>query len=864
MKKLLFSTTALALVAPLTAYAADAPATPDAPVAPDIIVTGTRTTGTHAADSAAPIQLVGTAAIQSVGQQDLTQVLAQSLPSLNFRAFGGDTANLTVSAALRGISPNDTLVLINGKRRHFTSNLSVLSGSPYTGSATTDLSFIPTTSIGHIEVLTDGAAAQYGSDAIAGVVNIIMKNADHGGSLTMTGGQYYKGDGSTFSAAFNMGFKLPGDGFLNITEEYKYHDFSQRGACDYRFFNPDCTLASTLRGNASGQSYNVDIAGIQSNKFYPNNNTINGDAHYTVVNTFVNAGTHLSDSVEAYAFGNYSERRARSYENYRTASVASAKDSNGDTVYALPSGFNPLEALRETDFSATGGLKGDVSGWKWDLSSTYGRDYSSIYTLDSANTGLYSAAQAQSATPVKPQRNFYDGALSNAELAVNLDLTKDFDVGFAKPLSVSAGSEYRRDTYKTITGEPASYLDGGPQSYPGFSPTDGGSNSRSVIAGYVDFAANPVEALHVDVAGRYEHYSEFGSVGSGKGTVRYDFTPMFALRGTFSNGFRAPTLAEEYYSSVNVGPGSTFGQFPANSPSSSSLGFGRLKPEKSTNISFGFVAHPAPKLQLTVDAYQIKIKNRIVNTTAFATEGTGAGATPGNPYNLNIVSPAVYNALAGRGVSLADASSYSGINIFTNGADTRTRGVEGTANYSSDFGEFGRVDWSLGANYNDTKVTNVRAVPPAVYVAGINYELLNTNGVDALSTATPRVKIIGNALWTFGKLSLNLRETFYGSTSEYTSFDGTGDPGANGRTLLHTGFTGISDINVGYKITSMVRLDFGANNLFNIKAPTMPNAVHGVNDIRPADGSKVYNAPLSQTPWGINGGYYYAKATLAF
>jgi iron complex outermembrane receptor protein len=659
MKTILFCTTALALVAPLAAHAQDAPApaTTDVTTAPDIIVTGTRTTGTHAADSAAPIQLVGSAAIQSVGQQDLTQVLAQSLPSLNFRAFGGDTANLTMSAALRGISPNDTLVLINGHRRHFTSNLSVLGGSPYTGSATVDLSFIPTTSIGHIEVLTDGAAAQYGSDAIAGVVNIIMKNADHGGSFTMTGGEYYKGDGETFSAAFNMGFKLPGDGFLNITQEYKYHDFSQRGACDYRFFNPDCTIASTLRGNAAGQSYNVDIAGIQSNKFYPNNNTINGDAHYIVNNTFVNAGTHLSDSVEAYAFGNFSERRARSYENYRTASVATGTTSTGDTVYALPSGFNPLEALRETDFSVTGGLKGDVSGWKWDLSSTYGRDYSSLYTLDSANTGLYAAAQALSPTAIMPQRNFYDGALSNAEWTVDLDLDKDFDVGMAKPLTVSAGAEYRRGTYKTISGEPGSYLDGGPQSYPGFSPTDGGSNSRKVIAGYVDFAVDPVQSLHVDIAGRYEHYSEFGSVGSGKFNARYDFTPAFALRGTFSNGFRAPTLAEEYYSSVNVGPGTTFGQFPADSASSTSLGFGRLKPEKSTNISFGFVAHPAPKVQLTVDAYQIKITNRIINTTAFGTIGT-AEAGPGNPYGLNIVSQAVYNALAGRGVSLADASAY--------------------------------------------------------------------------------------------------------------------------------------------------------------------------------------------------------------
>ena len=228
MKTFLFTTTALALVAPVGAYAAEAPApaaeTPA--VAPDIIVTGTRTTGTRAADSSAPIELIGASSIANVGQQDLTQVLAQSLPSLNFQAFGGDTANLTLTAALRGISPNDTLVLINGKRRHTTSNLAVLGGSPYSGSAAVDLSFVPTAEIGHIEILTDGAAAQYGSDAIAGVINIITKNADHGGSIAVTGGSDYQHGGETAGASANFGFKLGEKGFFNVTGEYKFHNFT--------------------------------------------------------------------------------------------------------------------------------------------------------------------------------------------------------------------------------------------------------------------------------------------------------------------------------------------------------------------------------------------------------------------------------------------------------------------------------------------------------------------------------------------------------------------------------------------------------------------------------------------------------------
>ncbi len=240
MKHYLLATSALVMALPSVAYAADQEPSGE------IIVTGTRQTGMKAADSAAPIQLIGAQALQSVGQQDLTQVLAQSLPSLNFQGFGGDTANLTLSAALRGISPNDTLVLINGKRRHTTANLAVLGGSPYSGSATTDLSFIPTGAISRIEVLQDGAAAQYGSDAIAGVVNIITKNADHGGTLSVTGGSNYQDGGKTASASANIGFGLGDKGFVNVTAEYKFHDYTQHGTYDRR---PAASSTRTVRSS---------------------------------------------------------------------------------------------------------------------------------------------------------------------------------------------------------------------------------------------------------------------------------------------------------------------------------------------------------------------------------------------------------------------------------------------------------------------------------------------------------------------------------------------------------------------------------------------------------------------------------------
>lgn len=844
MKSVLFTTTALALVAPVAAYAADAPAPAAAattPAGPDIIVTGTRTTGTRAADSSAPIELVGASTIANVGQPDLTQVLAQSLPSLNFNAFGGDTANLTLSAALRGISPNDTLVLINGKRRHTTANLAVLGGSPYSGSATTDLSFVPTASIGHIEVLQDGAAAQYGSDAIAGVINIITKNADHGGSISATGGSNYEHGGETAQASANFGFKLGDKGFVNVTGEYKFHNFTQHGQYDRRFFDSNGNLTTTNP---------VDIAGLQATPGYPNVNTINGDARYSIYNLSFNAGYDLGDGVQLYAFGSYGNRDAKSYENYRKATKVSGTPKGSETkYYPLPAGFRPQESIREEDFSLTTGLKGDIEKWHYDLSLTYGRDAVALYTLDSANPVIFSQLQAASATPLTDlQRNFYDGQLTNSEWVGNIDISKDFEVGLAKPLTFAFGGEWRHGTYSITKGEYTSYAYGGAQSYPGFAPTDAGTNSRTGWAGYADIAVDPVAGLHLDLAGRYEHYSDFGSVTTGKFNARYDFSPEFGIRGTVSNGFRAPTLAEEFYSSVNVGPGSTFGQLPPNSAAAQILGFPKLKPEKSTNLSFGFVAHPAPKLQITVDAYQIKITNRIVASgNLFGSLGT------------SVVSQAILDALTSRGVSLADATSYAGINIFSNGADTRTRGVEATANYASDFGDTGKVDWSLAANYNKTEVTNIVGLPASVYNANFGQTaLLSTAAIDALTTATPRVKLIANALFTHGPLSINLRETLYGSTSQHDSPDGSGQ-GSNSLNVK-IGTTLITDLNIGYKVTPAIRFDVGANNLFDKQAPTRPLAPSGT---RPISGN-VYNAPVSITPWGINGGYYYAKATFSF
>lgn len=836
--RILIATLLASASLPTVVMAQEVPAAEEAPS--DIIVTGTRVTGMRAADSAAPVQVVGTQAMAAVGQQDLTQVLAQSLPSLNFQATGGDTANLTLTAALRGLSPNDTLVLVNGKRRHFTANLAVLGGSPYSGAATTDLSFIPTNAIGRIEILQDGAAAQYGSDAIAGVVNIILKENSSGGMFTINGGQFYKGDGDSIATAANFGFKIGDRGFVNVTGEYKYADNTQRGTCDRRYFTPTCEVRTDINP--------IDAAGVKINPFSPRVNPINGNARYSLYNATLNAGYDLTDDVQAYAFGSYGNRTAYAYQNYRRATRVTGVTSTGTTVFPFPGGFNPQENIREEDFSLTGGLKGDADGWAWDLAVTYGKDSVDLYTVTSVNPALYADLQSLNPTLITPQTDFYDGNLSNSEWAVEAGVTKDFEAGLAKPITLAFGGQYRKDTYAISPGEPASYYKGGAQAYPGFAPTDAGTNGRKAYAGYIDIAADPVEGLHLDLAGRYEHYSDFGDVWTGKATARYDFSPDFGLRGTVSNGFRAPTLAESYYSSVNVGPGTIFGQFPPNSPASKALGFGNLQPEKSMNYSVGFVSHPLPGLQLTVDAYQITLKKRIVPSAAiFGFDST-----------FGIVSQAIMDALVARGVDTTDATSYAGINIFTNGADTRTRGVEATMDYTSDFGDAGKVNWTLGFNYNTTKLLKVYALPAQVTnVAYGQTALLDLNSRDALTRSTPKVKVIANALWNVGDFSINLRETLYGTAAQWNSYSGSGT-GA-GATEFKIGTTLITDLNVGYKLTSFMRFDLGANNLLNKKAPTVPT-VGG----RPANGGNVFDSAMTFTPWGINGGYYYARATFTF
>ncbi|MET0238304.1 MAG: TonB-dependent receptor [Sphingobium sp.] len=793
--------------APGTVAAAAAAASADYGEA--IVVTGTRQTGLRAIDSPAPIEIVDSATLERAGRPDLISALSAQVPSFTTQGFGGDASNLKLSARLRGLSSNHALILVNGKRRHGAASLTVSATGGFSGAASADLSFIPVGAIDHVEVLTDGAAAQYGTDAIAGVINIILKDAHKGGSISATGGAYGAGDGETYAASANVGLGSD-NAWLNVTADYRFHDYSDRGGPDLRLFTPA----------------NLANPALPTLPDYPYVNKIFGDARYRQWLVSYNAGLRLSETAEIYGNGTAGYRKGDANQNYRLPSIAPS---------LWPQGFTPRIQTEQEDYQFTGGIRGTVGDWRWDVSTTWGADYNRQSTLDSVNTSLLAATGSS-------PRDFFVGEFVNKQWTTNVDLGGELDVGLSSPVTLALGGEYRDESYRLVAGDPSARFGTSVQAYPAFNLTDAGKHSRESYAGYVDVAIKPVENLLIDLAGRYEHYSDFGDAKVGKVTARYDFTPGFALRGTASTGFRAPTLAEQYYSATNVSPTTAGVKLPPNRPAARLLGIDQLQAEESTNFSVGFVFQPAPRLHATIDAYQISVDDRIVQT----------GAIYGVQNNV-IRSPQVTAAIIANGNNLDPTVRTTQITTFVNGADTRTRGVELIVGYTTPLG-VSAIDWSLAANYNETKVRSIATPPPQIAASGQTY--LDANAISFLETAAPRFKAVLGALFRGELWTINLRNTFYGKSSVQT--DG-GSIGHYVENIVDPAV--ITDLDISYEVTQGLRLTAGANNLFDLK----PNKIHPVTFAESlASGGNGVATRQSFGPYGINGGYYYGKVSLAF
>jgi iron complex outermembrane recepter protein len=835
----------------------------------EVIVTGTRQTDVTVANSPAPIQIVSAQQLQSVaGSGDLISALAKIVPSFTAQGFGSDQGNNVLLAKLRGLSPNDTLILINGKRRHTTSSLAVGSG-PYQGGAGTDLNFIPVEAIDHIEVLTEGAAAQYGSDAIAGVINIILKKDNKGGSVGATYGQYEDGGGITSDYTANIAFEPIADSYFDISAEVHNHGHSDRGSIDGRTLNPNVTYPNSNWTQVPG---------------YPHLNLIEGDAQYNLKIISFNSGFDLGSGVELYAFGTYGRKTGSSYENYRTpntivypAGPAFVNPAIDNPVqYGFPLGFTPSEDADQTDYEATAGVKGEIAAWHWDLSSSYGTNKDIVSTVNSANAALYGGYTTKDpntgvistvlGTDTTPT-DFYDGFFKSTQWTSNLDISRDFSVGLAAPLNVAFGGEYRRNTFQIGAGDPASYLGSGAQSFPGFLPVDAGTHARTNYAGYIDLATKPVDGLQTDLAGRLEHYSDFGSKGVGKLTARYDIVPEFAVRGTVSTGFRAPTLAEEYYTTTNVSPDSATVQLQPNSKAATDLGLGNLRPETSTNYTAGVVFKPTETLLATLDAYQINIHNRIVSSGTLNSVVNGTRVGTPNANGLTPIEQAILDSGNQSPAQIVPGGSYS-ITLFTNGIDTRTRGADFALDLPVDYG-VGKVDWSLGASYNETTVTNIRGNPVALTgqpLFATGSVLYDQTALSDITSASPKYLFNLGALLTWNRLTVNLREQVYGASTEYVSNGGHTVANPNGSTVSYLkneiGVTPITNLDVSYEALAGLRLSVGAVNLLN----RYPNKVNGdlLAGYAAAYNRSTVNQYPSFSPYGFNGGFYYLKATYRF
>ena len=350
------------------------------------------------------------------------------------------------------------------------------------------------------------------------------------------------------------------------------------------------------------------------------------------------SGIHLGEDVEFYSTGTFGYRYGGANQNYRFPSVSPK---------IWPKGFTPKISSKEYDYQFTGGLRGEIAdAWHWDLSTTWGLDDNEMGTIDTVNNSLVAA------TGTSPT-GFLAGKFIASQWTSNLDLSREFDIGLSAPLNVAFGGEYRRETFEIEAGEPLALFGGGIQAYPGFAPTDAARHDRDSYSAYIDVAFAPIENLQLDVAGRYEHYSDFGSATVGKLTARYDFTPAFALRGTVSTGFRAPTLAEEFYSATTVSPTTAGVRLPPNNAAAALLGIAPLDAEKSTNFSLGAVFTPSSRFNATLDAYQITINDRIVST----------GLIYGKQNNV-IRSPAVTAAIIANGNNLDPTVITTSISTF--------------------------------------------------------------------------------------------------------------------------------------------------------------------------------------------------------
>jgi iron complex outermembrane receptor protein len=696
---------------------------------------------------------------------------------------------------------------------------------------------IPVSAIERIEILRDGAAAQYGSDAIAGVINIVLKSGASPLSLNARGGMN-KGtfteasgaerkfsDGGTFDGGANYGFRL-GRGSLTLSAEYRYREGTNRAGWDTR---PQ-TVNSPANQDVPGP--NGDI----KNNAVPQPNTHWGDSEERDVMTFLNAEVPLgsSDTTGFYAFGSWSHRRGVHGGNYRRAIDAT------DWPQIYPLGFLPLIEPTVVDASGTAGVRGARSGWFWDLSAGYGHNRMDFEITNSLNVSL-----GPSVPPNHP--TFDSGGFAFNQLVANLDLRREVRAGLAGPLNVAFGAEFRNENYKIREGEPDSWRDAGvpnqfgaratpgAQVFPGFRPSNVVDASRHNVALYADLEGDVLSPLRVGLAGRFENYNDFGSTLDGKLTARLEATKRLVLRGAVSTGFRAPSLAQSYFSTVSTNftlVGNTFvpvevGTFTVGSPQARVLGAQDLTPENSMHLSGGVVLTPIDGLDVTADVYQIRIDDRIV----FSGNFTG-----------------------GQLSALLAPFGASGARYFTNAIDTKTRGLDLIVDYRRSLGSSSTLRLQGAYNRTQTRLLRIAPTPPtlATFLQRSAFEniLFNDTEVRRFTCGQPGSNLRLTGDWTRGAWAATVKEIQHG---HYCTIE---DRSSTSPTYVPQRFNPewLTNLEVSYR-RSHYTVGIGAENLFNKLPEHHSDPIVAFSNIR--------TFPRN-APFGYNGRYLYAKASVKF
>jgi iron complex outermembrane receptor protein len=871
------------------AQSAPGPAADDqsAPPSKDdvIIVTGTRTEGRSVQDSAVPVDVLTAEAIEDISFTDTNDIIKTLVPSYTIaRQPISDGATFIRPAALRGLSSDKTLVLVNSKRRHRAALVSI-GGS---GTQGPDIATIPASALKSVEVLRDGAAAQYGSDAIAGVMNFILKDAPSGGEIQFQAGSYYEDDGEDLLIAANLGLPIGEDGFINISLEGTSTQPTNRGS-EWR----------TYRGQINGVNWaqgGFDIAAFRAANpqydylfgsgadFDSANVQIWGQPEADAFRTFVNAGYNLGNGMELYGFANYSNSQSDGDFNFR-APVAAINTSfvrtqNGTPFQYLtnyPVGRTPRFGGNVVDYSFTGGVRGEfVENFSYDFSGRYGKD-TIYYTLwNTVNPSLGNLSPT----------SFHPGDLISDELAVNADFVYSMPVSFFQnPLDIGFGAEYRDEGYEIVPGEEASWIAGpyaqqdpwnfctdetnialrtrtaagllvsglncnsatdpvytqmavGSDGFPGNNPAYSGSLNRDSYAAYVDFASDVTDSLFVDLALRFESYSDFGETFDYKLAGRYKLTDDINVRGSVGTGFRAPTPGQ--LSTINVstrfpaGEPVAVGLFPATNPVSQFLGATELKPETSTNYSLGATG-TFGDFDVTLDFYQIDLEDQFYATATIT------------------VTPAIRTALLAAGVPGAD--TIGGVNFFQNAFDSKTSGVDLVVSYDADWGALGATDFTASLNYNKYSIEKVN-------ITGLFFE----EDVFDFENAAPELRGVFSATHTFGDFTLMGRANYTGdytvsncltgnATDGFTCFKNPASAYPQGLAKQEIPAEVLFDLELGWQATEGLNLAVGARNVLD--------AYPSVGDpyLQETTNGRIYRSD-SVVDW--QGGFYYVRAKQTF